>query len=72
MKAFFVNYRAISKDFWKTKAGIVAVILLSICVIFELASVSLNVYLNHWYVAFYNAIEQYDKPTLIHELLFFL
>ncbi|QIW10965.1 SbmA/BacA-like family transporter [Francisella sp. LA112445] len=71
MKAFFINYWAISKDFWKSKAGIVAVILLSVCVVFELASVGLNVYLNHWYVGFYNAIEQYDKPTLIRELIVF-
>lgn len=71
MKAFFINYWAISREFWKSKVGIIALILLSICVVFELASVALNVYLNYWYVAFYNAIEQYDKPTLIHELIVF-
>ncbi|MED7789235.1 SbmA/BacA-like family transporter [Francisella sp. 19X1-34] len=71
MKAFFINYWVISKGFWKSKAGIVALTVLSICAVFELSSVALNVYLNHWYVAFYNAIEQYDKPSLIHELIVF-
>ena len=71
MKAFFINYWAISKEFWKSKAGIFALFILTICVVFEFASVGLSVYLNHWYVAFYNAIEQYDKSTLIHELIVF-
>ncbi|API87618.1 ABC transporter ATP-binding protein/permease [Francisella uliginis] len=71
MEAFFINYWAISKEFWKSKAGIFALFILTICVIFEFASVGLSVYLNHWYVAFYNAIEQYDKSTLIHELIVF-
>lgn len=71
MRDFFKNYWLVSQDFWKSKKGLIAVALLIICVLFEFVSVGLSVYLNHWYVAFYNAVEQYDKQTLYTQLIIF-
>ncbi|APA83885.1 ABC transporter ATP-binding protein/permease [Francisella tularensis] len=71
MKDFFRNYWLVSRDFWRSKAGLVALLILVVCVLFEFTSVGLSVYLNHWYVAFYNAVEQYDKQTLLQQLLIF-
>lgn len=71
MKSFFKNYWLISSPFWKTKSGFIAIVLLMICTIFEFSSVGLSVYLNSWNVDFYNAIQQYDKALLIHQLIIF-
>ncbi|GAB4225909.1 MAG: ABC transporter ATP-binding protein/permease [Francisella sp.] len=71
MISFFRNYWLISQDFWKSKSGIIAILILSFCTLLELINVSLNVYLNHWYVSFYNAIAQYDKQTVLTQLLIF-
>ncbi|WP_272915111.1 SbmA/BacA-like family transporter [Francisella tularensis] len=71
MKDFFRDYWLVSRDFWRSKAGLVALLILVVCVLFEFTSVALSVYLNHWYVAFYNAVEQYDKQTLLQQLLIF-
>lgn len=53
------------------KADLLALLILAVCVVFEFTSVGLSVYLNHWYVAFYNAVEQYDKQTLLRQLVIF-
>ena len=72
MIKFIREFWEISGFFWKTKKGLIAIGIVAFLLILNLAGVGVSVYMNEWNVSFYNSIQNYDKPLLIHQLIIFV
>lgn len=72
MLNFFRTFWLISDFFWKTKKGLITLLILVVLLALGFASVALSIYLNSWYVGFYNSIQSYDKAGLGHQLIIFV
>ena len=72
MLVFFKNFWLISDFFWKSKKGIIALLVLFISILLEFFGVYISVQINSWNVDFYNSIQNYDKALLIKQLITFI
>lgn len=59
------------KPFWQSSSTIRTSSVLLVCISLEFISVGLSVYLNYWYVDFYNSLQNYDYQLLVHQLIIF-
>ncbi len=62
----------ILKPFWQNHSTIKILVSLAVCIVFEFFSVGLSVYLNYWYVDFYNYLQSYNQSLLITQLVKFV
>ena len=64
MIKFFVEFWQISGFFWKTRKGLIAVLIIFFLLLLNFAGVGVSVYMNEWNVSFYNSIQTYNKDLL--------
>ena len=70
--SFLQDIWLILKPFWQNHSAIKIILALAVCVMFEFFSVGLSVYLNYWYVDFYNSLQNYNENLLITQLVKFV
>ncbi|AXA34335.1 ABC transporter ATP-binding protein/permease [Francisella adeliensis] len=70
--SFLKDIWFVFKPFWHSNSSFRILFVLSVCIILEFVSVGLSVYLNYWYVDFYNSIQNYNYQLLIHQLIAFV
>jgi vitamin B12/bleomycin/antimicrobial peptide transport system ATP-binding/permease protein len=58
----------ISKPYWVSEERRIAWVLLAIVVVLNLLQVGLNVLINYWRNAFYNALQNYDEAEFVRQL----
>ena len=61
----------IAKPYWSSHERWIAWALLSVVVALNLAIVGLNVAFNYWYNWFFDALQNYDEPAFIKNILIF-
>jgi putative ATP-binding cassette transporter len=59
------------KSYWRSKQRASAYLTLCVIIGMTIALVGVDVLLNYWYNSFYNALQAYDKKSVIHLLGFF-
>ncbi|MHB8668703.1 MAG: ABC transporter ATP-binding protein/permease [Burkholderiales bacterium] len=68
---FFADLWALTKPYWFAENAWAARTLLAAIVLLNLGLVYVNVLINHWNNAFYNALQKLDKAAFFHQLLIF-
>ncbi len=61
----------LAKPYWVSQERWVAWVLLAVVVALNLAQVGLSVLFNYWRNAFYNALQNYDETSFVHQLAVF-
>lgn len=67
--SFLRDIWLILKPFWQNNSALKIILALFLCVVLELFSVGLSVYLNYWNVDFYNSLQNYNKSLLIEQIV---
>lgn len=70
--SFLRDIWLILKPFWQDHSTIKILVALAVCIALEFFSVGLSVYLNYWYVDFYNSLQNYNQSLLMKQLVKFV
>src|SRR5215475_4594604 len=71
-RSFLSQLWVLAKPYWFSEERWVARGLLALCVLLSLGTIYVSVLVNHWNAAFYNALQEFNRPEFFRQLGIFV